>query len=97
MRSLQYVSCADDVCSCNGYEDKNCNICYSAQGCSQCEYGYVKIGANYPCVECQLVFGDGYIQCEDGYETVKDNCCRNGANYCKTKDCNNNDYPTPRT
>ena len=97
--------CSGDVCNCDdGYENKNCNICHNGQGCSQCEYGYIKIGTNYPCVECQSVFGDGCLhcsdhngcnQCMDGYEMVKDNYCGNGVNYCKPKDCYNNPTPHP--
>ena len=97
--------CNGDVCSCDdGYENKNCNICHNGQGCSQCEYGYIKDSNNYPCVNCQLVFRDGCIhcsdynennQCIDGYDFVKDNYCDNGVNYCKPNECNNNPTPHP--
>ena len=96
--------CSGYVCGCDG-EDPHCGVCHEGQGCSQCDYGYIKIGNNYPCVDCQVAFGVGCMhcsdyngcnQCADGYDMIMDNECGNGVKYCKPRCQHDNNYPTPR-
>ena len=59
--------CMNDPCVCEdnpqlGYvnEDPYCQICNMPTGCSQCQNTgeYFKLDYNYPCTQCQQVFGD---------------------------------------
>ena len=44
--------------------DLNCKICHYP-GCNQCDDGYFKSSYSHKCQQCQTVFGDGCIQCQD--------------------------------
>ena len=61
--------CNFNPCECEGdYEVNsidNCNICHDNSGCSQCKYGYFKIDYDFPCMDCQVVFGDNCQGCQD--------------------------------
>ena len=81
--------CTDGVCDCDpmspDFEDPFCAVCQPGDGgCSQCQGTngeYFKLGNNYPCANCQDVFGDeclfcqnfnGCGQCQTGYDRVQD-------------------------
>ena len=88
--------------------DYNCKVCHSPKrggpGCNQCdiENDYFKVDYNYPCKQCQKVFGYGCLHCGDFdgcqqcdsqyYDRVFDPYC--DVYYCRSKTCGN--LPTPR-
>ena len=63
--------CENSPCSCG--ELDNCQVCHEESGCAQCKDGYFKKDYNYPCVNCQTVFGDSCMFCQD----------LNGCGQCK--------------
>ena len=77
---------------CNCYEE--CQFCAYGEckenGCNQCKEGYFKKSYNYPCIDCQKMFGDkcmfcqdfnGCGQCKQGSLRVFDSIC--GLYKCK--------------
>ena len=88
--------CDSQPCQCD--EVGGCEWYHFKTGCTQCDIsgGYFKVRTNgvdaynYPCSQCQEIFGDECLQCQDGigcsqcefgYElTYYDGC---GLNYCK--------------
>lgn len=72
--------CENNTCNCD--EDDYCRVCQSHGQCSQCMNGYFRLGHNYPCANCQEVFGSGCMfcqnfngcgQCSSGYKRMYDN------------------------
>lgn len=57
--------CDTDPCDCD--DDEFCRICHypDGPGCSQCEFGYFKLDWNYPCTNCQELFGPECNFCQD--------------------------------
>ena len=94
--------CPGGTCQCPS-EDPHCMVCQSnTQECSQCDNGFFKIGNQFPCRQCQDMFGheclhcsdnNGCQQCKPGYILVNDNTCGNGLRYCIHESC---PIPTPK-
>ena len=93
--------CMNNPCVCEdnpilGYvnEDPYCQVCNMPSGCAQCQNGgeYFKLDYNHPCTQCQQVFGDeclhcqdfnGCAQCANGFERVYDS--QEDLFYCTIK------------
>ena len=52
-----------NACSCS--EAENCQVCNEPAGCAQCKSGYFKLSYDSQCMQCQEVFGDGCLFCQD--------------------------------
>ena len=59
------TQCLNDPCTCD--ELTNGNVCNEGDsgGCSQCDNGYFKKGSQYSCANCDDVFGDNCLVCQD--------------------------------
>ena len=98
--TLRYCpeKCANSPCDCDNVfsddYDANCIACHE-NGCNQCdqENGYFKPDFDRPCVQCQDIFGDGCLHCQDfngcaqcdqenGYQMQTDIESECQLNYC---------------
>ena len=75
--------CEDNTCDCN--DDEYCQNCQPHGFCSQCINGYFKLKWNYPCANCQEVFGIGCMFCQNNNGCGQ---CKNG--YTRTYDSDAN-------
>ena len=79
--------CDNDPCDCdNEYSDdfdEQCLACHE-NGCDLCDCGYFKKDYNYPCTNCNELFGDGCKfcqdflgcgQCHEGYDRIYEQDC----------------------
>ena len=95
----------DNGCDCDVPDgrdgDPHCLLCespkYGGLGCTECdiENGYFKVDYNYPCKQCEEVFGEGCLHCGDFngceecdlqyYDRIFDPDCE--VYYCRKKTC----------
>ena len=81
---------------CSEEESGNCEVYNERKGCSQCKNGNFKKSFNYPCVNCQSVFGDecsfcndfiGCQQCTDQNKYSREFDSESQLYYCKPQPC----------
>ena len=59
-----FESCSESPCS--ESESGACSNYQPGNGCVQCLRNHFKFNADYPCVNCQDIFGDECLHCSDG-------------------------------
>ena len=85
------------ACDCS--IDSHCDICQNPStggiGCTLCNQGYFEFDYNYPCTQCQEIFGNeclhctnllGCQQCDNNCQRIQDPNC--GLWWCDCNDIN---------